>query len=553
MFLTQFHHLMTQLLFLIGLWIPLLAVFGYTQFLSSIHRLSFVRGFFLAVSLFGVLMFIFSLMGYPAQAAWFILTTGCLLFGAYLFRMPVEWRAMRRYALLYGWIQIFAVSLKFHSIDDYSFWGLISKYLYVFSALPVNDAMISPQFLRYVPGMAAFHQLWFHALGHYSIYLSYLAQDIILLAALMVRWDEREPEASTIYIAMAFILVSIGFGSFWARLEVDAALALYFIAISWILIKDQNFNFPAVFFPILFLSLIKEIGFLLAVFLLFLAAIKASRKDFLKIAFVFLALFLLKSIWVRHGDLLGFHSFASAINLDTALAALNPWNPSYQIAQKLFINAIFWDRFGHVLTWPNLMTYLIGLYFLWSLLKIPESRLNYKPKRIFAFLFIFLLLYLIILYLLEAIVFQVGQGVDHLLDFPRYYHILLIPTLVLILYLYIDAQGVFKKSSTMTHHTMRIMIFVLAAWLIIGKIERNHQYFMKEWLYPMVDELHDLLPKKRNWTLCLRSPPLPDYLIRLPLQYFFLPQLIQPEEKSKHCDYIMVWHQGNILNFTVQE
>ena len=114
------------------------------------------------------------------------------------------------------------LGLTFCLIDDYSFWGTMSKYLFIFQQLPANDHFIIPNFLTYIPGMACFHYLFYFTAGKYSQFLGYFAQGIVLLSALMVLFDAEKIQVSLYRMAIAFIFLSIGFGTVFARMQVDA-------------------------------------------------------------------------------------------------------------------------------------------------------------------------------------------------------------------------------------------------------------------------------------------------------------------------------------------
>ncbi len=145
------------------------------------------------------------------------------------------------YLLSAGFIALFAIGLQFSSIDDYSFWGVMSKYLFFFHQLPTNADYISASFLTYTPGMACFHYLFYYATGNYSQFSGYVGQGAVLLSALMVLYDPKNQRQSIFRIAVAYIILNVGFGTLLARMEVDGYVAAYVFAIAGCSLVVQTF------------------------------------------------------------------------------------------------------------------------------------------------------------------------------------------------------------------------------------------------------------------------------------------------------------------------
>ena len=333
------------------------------------------------------------------------------------------------YLLFACFIILFDWGLRFSSIDDYSFWGVMSNYLFYFNKLPTNSDIISANYLTYTPGMACFHYLFYYATGQYSQFAGFVGQGAILLSALMVLFDSKNVRASMFQIAIAYIILNVGFGTLLARMEVDGYVAAYVFASAWLIFKKTRHNDLLVFCPILFLSLIKEIGLFFGVMLCiaFLITHTKSKKNLGLVALLLAGLFGLKSIWLLHCHHYGFTSFSKAIHLPNALAALNPFNTYFQPAQRLVIKTLFLGRFGHVLEWPNIVTYML-LFYIWHKLSGCMKRENRQRAIQLRWLFVgAIIIYAIMLYLLQSITFDVGHTFDHTLDFQRYYNMLLIP------------------------------------------------------------------------------------------------------------------------------
>ena len=452
------------------------------------------------------------------------------------------------YLLFAYFIFLFDWGLRFSSIDDYSFWGVMSHYLFYFNKLPTNADIISASYLTYTPGMACFHYLFYYATGQYSQFAGFVGQGAILLSALMVLFDPKNVRASMFQIAIAYIILNVGFGTLLARMEVDGYVAAYVFASAWLIFKNTRHGGLLVFFPILFLSLIKEIGLFFGVMLCiaFLITHTKSKKNLGLVALLLAGLFGLKSIWLLHCHHYGFTSFSKAIHLPNALAALNPFNTYFQPAQHLVIKTLLLGRFGHVLEWPNSVTYLL-LFYMWHKLSIHMKIKNRQSAIQLRWLFVtVLIIYAIMLYLLQAITFDVGHTFDHTLDFQRYYNMLLIPFFLFTVLVYAE-ENVPQQQSTWQKHLPITVMFIALIFAISGKIERTIRNKRPNVIYKLIEMVHQQLPENESWTLCLDNPPQPTYQTSIPMAYFLLPNKVTLVDGAEGCNYRMVWSKGTTL------
>jgi len=541
--------------------LPFFAIIGFSASISSFFRMALSPVLLITTACIGVLEFLFALSGYLPQGTSVILYLGTV---AFIYTQCLDFSRRKTnpiardnittinyYLIFSAVIALFVWGMRFRSIDDYSFWGIMSKYLFVFKQLPTDNHYIHDNFLTYVPGMSCFHYLFYAAVGRYSQFTGYLAQGMVLLSALMVLFDARAIRASLLKIALAFIALTIGFGTIFARMEVDGYVAAYIFAIFWMIYKlKDNENLGAlIFFPILFLSLIKEIGVLFAIMsiIAFFITTKKSKKNILYALLLLAGVLGLKWLWVMHCQHYDFHSFARAATLPNALSSINPFNTYFHPVQWLFLKAVFLGSFGHIVAWPNIVSYaLLALIWRMQARSLPQESRVCAVKLKWVFL-VTAMIYLLMLYFLQALVFNVGHTQDHLLDFQRYFNMLLIPFTLFSALIYFEEKGLgycqTKKAPLSIAITALALIFIIS-----GKIERTQRYYLPHTIYPLIDRVKTELPRQANWTLCLQNPPPPTYEVSMPLAYFFLPHkiILSPDPTLlANCDYVMEWPENN--------
>ena len=158
-----------------------------------------------------------------------------------------------------------------------------------------------------------------------------------------------------------------------------------------------------------------------------------------------------------------------------------------------------------------------------------------------------MVLYLVMLYLLQAIVFDVGNSQKHVLDFGRYFNMLLIPFTLFSILLYFDEKSkaqvqTFKQALPIT------VVSIFLVFLISGKIEKTLKYYSPNTIYPLLETINKQLPTSSNWTLCLKEPPGLAYEIAMPLVYFYMPHrvlVLSDKTAKKDCDYVLTWPKRN--------
>lgn len=256
----------------------------------------------------------------------------------------------------------------------------------------------------------------------------------------------------------------------------------------------------------------------------------------------------IKFIWKHHVGFYGFQSFSQGISVQAALAALNPFNAHYHFVQHLYIRKILFSNFDHLLKTPWLVMYAI-ITGLWCYLVKNYPQEKTRVNKIMGCFTLFTIIYLLMLYCLQAIVFGVNAGGSNvsILDFQRYYNMLFLPWVGLTFFIALDIikpqyAGLAKRVTTVT-------VIVALIFLAGGKIERMKKFYQ----VPNLDKIYTLVNQKiprlhnKNWALCLTNPPQPYYQTSMPLTWFYMPNRVFSPDKVSHssCDINITWQDGN--------
>jgi hypothetical protein len=434
------------------------------------------------------------------------------------------------------------LGLQFRSIDDYSFWGVISKYLFIFNALPHNTDYINPSFLSYTPALASVHYLLYTLAHQYSAFLGYFAQDMVIISAWMVVCDEKNTSRSVLNLSLCYIGFTFGFGAIFGRMEVDAYVAAYFFAILWVIHKKGLNAFSSLVIPFIFLSVIKEIGMFFSLSTLMIYAIlgRPKREKILYFVLLSVAIMGLKALWKYHVSSLGFQSFAKAISWRPALDSLNPLNPWYHKAQILYLKAVFLSSFDHFLHIPYVLVYSLIFLLYRNLIKILPKKIS-QTRTLIIGLLLTALIYLVLLYWLQAIVFGIGHGFDRTLDFSRYYNMLFLPWLLILVFIVFYKTGYKLFNDFKNPTSLGVLVFAVML-LLGGKVERMYKHYNPNHVLEFSQRVKSKIDTLSNQhgTVCVVNPPTPEYQTILPLTYFVMPYKViylGSKEHNVHCDW----------------
>lgn len=526
-----------------------------------------------SISFSGMVMFAFAITGALKFGTFMLLVFGFILAVTAFF----EWWKHKTLHLPLAFILLICVmilgsylityGMKFTVDDDYVYWGIIGKYLSQFHHLPDSDTTIIQRHLAYTPGTSLIHYLAYQLAGGYGQAVSYFAQTLFLASALCVVFYGQKIKTGLILFCLLIGLMSLFSGSVFTKLQVDYLLSIYFFSIVWILLKNgpNTQTLLTIGIPICFLFLIKEIGLfmgavLLAVFLIDFLFLK-KKEDLSKWPVFSLfcltagLIVVLKMVWGAHCDAMGFGQFNSGINKDSIITALRIFSePGIQkgfliFSKELFIGAS--DRLNLPYTvWYAVMGYAwVTIY--------SKSTLAYKRRiiRISMVLMMAMALYLLMLYLLQMIVFNIGTTYDHTVGFDRYMNILFAPLVWLCFLLAVEKK--MKEKGSVSRKTAGIAVTIIVVVLLASRVEttlrREPQYLTTAKIASQIQSHIDTDTVKRIGVI----PGTDRHYLWIRLLYHLLPSRIVnggfPHsdqtafyKQLKKVDYLMIYTPGDI-------
>ncbi len=453
---------------------------------ASIHWLKINLSYapLFSVSFIGVLLFCFSIFNQLQAGTFFLIFSG---FGLCLFWVPVFLQKKREKALfalprelillivLVIVSYILTYNMTFTVVDDYVYWGIMGKYLYINNHLPIAGCPLDQRILAYTPGTSLIHYFFYTLTGKYSVHISYFAQNIILASALFVVVNKENIKKSIAYLGILILLLTIFFGSVFTKLQVDYLLSLICFSVFWIYYNERNVHLKLliVSMPICFLFLIKEIGFMLGLLIsaIIVFDLLADKKldwneKFKPLGFIILTgaiVLLLKKLWISHISAMGFSEFANAIHLESIRNTLNIFsNEEIKKGFLIFMKEAFIGPADR-LNIPYLLWYII-IAFLW--IKNLNTIQDKDRSRFFlvsGIILISFLLYAFLLYCLQIIIFKVGSDFDHTMGFSRYLNILFSPIIfmVTITYFYTNIFNIYEIKIKILYPLICVVMLVL--------------------------------------------------------------------------------------------
>lgn len=347
--------------------------------------------------------------------------------------------------------------ISFSSIDEYVFWGAITRWLYIKDALPTIDTSILPRHLDYVPGLAVFHYFVLQFFQSFSIPTVKFAQALLSLATLIVYFFSGDRKTSWFYLAVSFVLASLLAGNFFFKLQSDYLLFFYFAAIFWVYFLPINHRVKyMVLFPALvYLILIKHVGLFLSVSCLVIILAdqiwthyRTNKTLLLQWFFwamlTLTAIFLINWSWRWYCQLHEFSNFTQAITFHDVLASFNWTIPTTRQGGLRFIRDLFFagaDR----LKVPYIVWYL-GLIIVYrkflTQVAINEQR---RYQLIMSLLMVFGLAFIVMNYILQVAVFKLGSQFSASLSFQRYINIYFGGIAFIIIHLYMQHKSIISN------------------------------------------------------------------------------------------------------------
>ncbi len=464
-----------------------LTILCLSGFIYASHRwlkIDFSYAPLFSVSLLGILLFIFALSNQLETG------TRILIYAGYILSIICgidAWKNQNReqlfipvkifmiFVLLIVLSYLITLGMQFTVIDDYVYWGIIGKYLYFNNHLPDANTTIIARHLAYTPGTGLFHYFFYTLAGKYSPSISYFAQNILLISAVFVVIKKKSIQKSLVLLCCLVILLTLFSGSVFTKLQVDYLLSVYFFALLWIYFREQP-SFITIFTisaPVLFLFLIKEIGFVLSLLILviifFDLIFQKSHERKTKIKFIIYIvllgglLCLLKQTWAEHCQIMGFGKFNSAVNMDSIRQSFHIFsNQDIQKGFLIFLKDIFIGPADR-LNIPYAFWYL-SIIFIWF--KILGKQNDYNKSRFILLgriLSVAFIIYLVMIYFLQIIVFKIGINGEHTIGLTRYLNIFFSQIVFFLSLLYIEQLLLSRQVSNKVSFS-----FILVVILVLG-------------------------------------------------------------------------------------
>lgn len=445
-------------------------------------------------------------------------------------------------------------------IDDYAYWAIISKSIAMFDALPTEETTIFARHLTYTPGLALFHYYFLSAFSGYHLSVAYFAQNIFLFALLFAFTDGLNKRTTLVVMSVGTILLVLFSGSVFQKLRVDHFLSLLTAAAVWVQIKNRFSlqRFLVVLLAIGCLYLVKEVGMMLAIFLLFvivqdilyLKEIEKKEKIISLLLCFLLSLYLIfqKYAWDTHCAALGFNQFHSGISLEAVKDAFNLiGNSDSRHGFYLFVKGILIGPADRI-NLPYILWY-IALGWIWyTLFKVEYKDNGKKYFLLFRLAIPVFVLYLLMNYVMQFVVFGLGTVTENTTSLSRYVNIFFCWIIFLTLFSFIVSR--FESNEIKKGHFSNITV-VVAALLIVGSSFPTKEPQYEHEIKQLVSNMEDVFEAENQ--VCITPGNVTDHYLGFRMLYHFLPtkfnvtsfpsQLggISVEQQLKTCDYLIIY------------
>ncbi|WP_300456970.1 hypothetical protein [Desulfobacula sp.] len=496
-----------------------------------------------SVSFVGILLFVFAVSNYLKPAAGFLCSAGFILsaiggIDAWRNRrtqhFPVPVPLFMVLVLLIILSFLVPLGMKFTVIDDYVYWGIIGKYLYLHHHLPDANTAIIERHLAYTPGTSLFHYFFYTLTGRYSPAISYFAQNILLISAFFVVLKKDDFKRTLIFLCLLVILLTLFSGSIFTKLQVDYLLSIYSFAVLWIYFREPPtlLTVFTISLPACFLFLIKEIGIALCLLLLMIILFDLffhrdldGKVKFKSIVVVILTggiVYLLKQTWTDHCQMMEFLKFNTGVNMDSIWQAVQFFSDgTVQKGVWLFVKGIFIGPADR-LNLPYVFWYLAVVFFWIKILSKQTTDNKTRYARCLKILGASFAVYLILMYFLQVIVFKVGENYDHTIGLTRYLNIFFCQVVCFTLLLYGDQYLQHIVSNK------RVVFFITGVILMIGlsrietELHRDSHYNEAEQVAKKIEKNID----KGKENLIGIVPGTNDHHLGIKLLYHLLPNRV---------------------------
>lgn len=324
-----------------------------------------------------------------------------------------------------------SIGLYFNYSDDYAYWGIIAKHLYVFHALPLNETYIINPYRSYLPGVGLWQNYIFQVFNQYSMMLTYITRGLILGSIFLILLKNNRL-SKTLYLSFIFyVFMNLMFGAFFRTLQVDSILACYIFAVLWIYSDRLTPHIVRVITAcciLMSLYLVKEIGIFYATTLLTYMLLetlfyeRTENGNYLWAILILIATFIVivieHSLWQHYRAVIAANTYSG----NNPLAELKLL-PTHQIVQgtKEMAFALFFSP-GDALKLPYIIWYLFLAYLIYHHLKCTELRHRNKEKFLVYTVVVIGLIYIVLLTGFEIHSFGLGERYHEPLSFRRYFN-----------------------------------------------------------------------------------------------------------------------------------
>ena len=260
--------------------------------LFCIRKLRFSQSLSPLLAILGnsLILYVFSLLNFLLPGA-YILAGANLVLGILAFIDFPKQKKQEKIVLspaIFIWVFIFIIligytrGLLFYAWDEFSYWGVISKYLLATNHLP--DQASNFLFIGYPPFLPVFHYFVAKIIGTHesSAYFAQMLMSFSALIAIFPNLTWKNWRKFILFFAVSVISV-IALDNKFQSLYVDLMIGLFFAASLVSIDFDEDLpldRFLVVLFSSTALAIIKPLGILFSLFSLSLLFYKFARINF---------------------------------------------------------------------------------------------------------------------------------------------------------------------------------------------------------------------------------------------------------------------------------
>lgn len=470
-----------------------------------------------SISLIIIISFIFGFFEQLIWAPTFIITLGLIflivsILHLYLKKInPIKLNLHWDLLIYLGLITLFYIKTKgtyLSSWDEFSYWGLIDKEVFIQNSLPKPHFLT--EFKDYPPGQPLFHYLFSRTLGFQEGNL-YFAQAIMCITPLLglIRQLEFKNWSSWL-IMMALINFSIFILTNGIQtLMIDTLMGVYFSLFVIFLYCDHFSKVKHSTIPFLFslatLPLLKQIGFALAFFSIFIWIMahfisqkKISRNELIFSGLSLFAIIFTKYSWESYVRIYKFKQsiWSDKISVVGYFRDIINKNNHALITTQNFLKAYVNDAFAYSY-WLKIDS--VNFIWVFSLMTVLVLTF-YKIKRDKEFLFYNILFFfcgigysfILLLVYCYGIGESSGEAVG---SFPRYLNIYILPWFIFIIFYLANKFPTFSD-----HKWLKISLVILfVLFSPKGALTYPIPRFSKEPLTPERLAALDAVTKTRDY------------------------------------------------------